>query len=93
MLFHYTCNFISGHLHLGLNGNFTRDEFGVSGIETQNGVHYINLPSYGLLSRYGTLLGGRGYQMEVYEDEVLFRARNYFTAKWYPVYDHSVPVV
>ena len=85
--------FISGHLHLGLNGNFTREEFGVSGIETQNGVHYINLPSYGLLSRYGTLLGGRGYQMEVYEDHVLFRARNYVTHNWFNLYESDIPLV
>jgi hypothetical protein len=34
--------------------------------------------------------GGMGFQMEVYENEVLFRARNFFTATWYPVYDHMV---
>lgn len=85
--------FISGHLHLGLNGNFTREKFGVSSIETQNGVNYINLPSYGLLSRYGTLLGGRGYQMEVYEDHVLFRARNYVTHNWINLYETDIPLV
>ena len=46
-----------------------------------------------IVNRYGVPWGGMGFQMEVYEDEVLFRARNYFTAKWYPVYDHSVPLV
>ncbi len=85
--------FISGHLHLGLNGNFTREKFGVSSIETQNGVNYINLPSYGLVSRYGTLLGGRGYQMEVYKDHVLFRARNYITHNWINLYETDIPLV
>ncbi|MBQ8027682.1 MAG: metallophosphoesterase [Clostridia bacterium] len=82
--------FISGHIHIGLNGNFTREEFGVSSYDRRNGVNYLNLPSYGLLSRYGTLLGGRGYQIEVYEDKVILRARNYVTHNWFNLYETVV---
>ena len=82
--------FISGHIHLGLNGNFTKDQFGVSNYDRRNGVNYLNLPSYGLFSRYGTLLGGRGYQVEVYKDKVILRARNFVTHNWFNLYETVV---
>lgn len=85
--------FISGHIHIGLNGNFTREQFGVSSYDERNGVHYLNLPSYGLFSRYGTLLGGRGYQMEVYDDYVMLRARNFVTHNWFNLYETRVDLV
>ncbi len=82
--------FISGHIHIGLNGNFTKEHFGVSSYDRRNGVNYLNLPSYGLFSRYGTLLGGRGYQVEVYEDKVILRARNFVTHNWFDLYETVV---
>lgn len=85
--------FISGHVHTGINGPLVEKAFGFSCVETKNGVNYINLPTYMIINRYGVPWGGMGFQMEVYEDEVLFRARNFGSSKWYPVYDHSVPLV
>ncbi len=85
--------FISGHVHTGINGPLVEEVFGFSCVETINGVNYINLPTYMIVNRYGVPWGGMGFQMEVYDDEVIFRARNYATAKWYPVYDHVVPLV
>jgi 3',5'-cyclic AMP phosphodiesterase CpdA len=85
--------FISGHVHTGINGPLVENAFGFSCVETINGVNYINLPTYMIINRYGVPWGGMGFQMEVYEDEVLFRARNYGSSKWYPVYDHSVSLV
>ena len=85
--------FISGHVHTGINGPLVENAFGFSCVETHNGVNYINLPTYMIVNRYGVPWGGMGFQMEVYEDEVLFRARNFGSSKWYPVYDHSVDLV
>ena len=85
--------FISGHVHTGINGPLVETVFGFSCVETINGVNYVNLPTYMIVNRYGVPWGGMGFQMEVYDDEVLFRARNYGSSKWYPVYDHSVPLV
>ena len=85
--------FISGHVHTGINGPLVETVFGFSCVETINGVNYVNLPTYMIINRYGVPWGGMGFQMEVYDDEVLFRARNYGSSKWYPVYDHSVPLV
>lgn len=85
--------FISGHVHTGINGPLVENVFGFSCVETINGVNYINLPTYMIINRYGVPWGGMGFQMEVYDDEVLFRARNFGSSKWYPVYNHSVPIV
>ena len=85
--------FISGHVHTGINGYISEELFGFSCVEEYNGVTYVNLPTYGIVNRYGIPWNGMGFQMEVYEDEVLFRARNFGSSKWYPVYDHSVPIV
>ena len=82
--------FISGHIHIGLNGEFTSEKYGVSYYDRVNGVNYINLPSYGLFSRFGTVLGGKGYQIEVYDDEVVIRARNFVTHKWFGNYETVV---
>lgn len=82
--------YISGHIHIGLNDDFTRDQYGVSYYDRVNGVNYINLPSYGLFSRFGTILGGKGYQFEVYEDKVVIRARNFVTHKWFGNYETVV---
>ncbi|MBR5246608.1 MAG: metallophosphoesterase [Clostridia bacterium] len=82
--------FISGHVHTGINVPLVENVFGFSSVEQHNGVTYVNLPTYMIVNRYGVPWGGMGYQMEVYGDEIIFRARNFFTATWYPVYDHSV---
>ena len=84
--------FISGHLHVAINGELTQSAFGFACVETTNGVTYVNLPTYMIVNRYGIPWGGMGFQMEVYENEVLFRARNYATSKWYPSYDYTVPI-
>jgi len=84
--------FISGHVHTGINGELTQKLFGFSCVEQQNGVTYVNLPTFLLVNRYGIPWGGMGFQMEVYENQVLFRARNYLTSKWYPSYDYAVPL-
>ncbi len=82
--------FISGHLHAGINGELVKNQFGFSCVETINSVTYVNLPTVYLVNRYGIPWGGTGFQMEVYDDEVLFRARDFMTSSWYPSYDYSV---
>ena len=43
--------FISGHVHTGINGYISEKYFGVSCVETENGVTYVNLPTYGIVNR------------------------------------------
>ena len=85
--------FISGHVHTGINGYISKELFDVSCVETENGVTYVNLPTYGIVNRYGIPWNGMGFQMEVYEDEVIFRARKFNTSRWYGFYEFEIPLV
>ena len=85
--------FISGHMHKGVNGEIFQDVFGFSSVETFGGVTYVNLPSYGIANRYGIPWNGIGMQMEVYENEVVFRPRRYLYSKWYGFIEYRVPIV
>lgn len=85
--------FISGHVHTGINGYISKEFFDVSCVETENGVTYVNLPTYGIVNRYGIPWNGMGFQMEVYEDEVIFRARKFNTSRWYGFYEFAIDLV
>ncbi len=87
--------YISGHMHEGINGDYTQDNLGFRNIETVNGVTYVSLPSYLLFNRYGYMGNGMGMQMEVYENEVIFRTRNFSAGDRYQPdnYTYSVPLV
>lgn len=85
--------FISGHVHTGINGYISKALFDISCVETENGVTYVNLPTYGIVNRYGIPWNGMGFQMEVYEDEVIFRARKFNTSRWYGFYEFAIDLV
>lgn len=85
--------FISGHVHTGINGYLSKELFDVSCVETENGVTYVNLPTYGIVNRYGIPWNGMGFQMEVYEEEVIFRARKFNTSRWYGFYEFEIDLV
>ncbi len=64
--------FITGHLHDGVY------EKSLEIFDEENGVYSINLPAYGRENDYGKYLqNGLGVYMEVYEDEVVFTARDF----------------
>lgn len=84
--------FISGHMHKGVSGELFEDTFGFSSVETIKGVNYVNLPSYGIANRYGIPWNGIGMQMEVYENEIVFRPRRYLYSKWYATIEYRVPI-
>lgn len=65
---------ISGHLHSG---------FGPDSYNNVDGIHSINLPSLTIDNKDGTYNNpGTGYIMEVYENEVIFRARDFAQGVW-----------
>lgn len=84
--------FISGHIHAGINGELTKTLFGFSCVENRNGVTFVNLPTYLLVNRYGIPWNGLGFQMEVYNKKIIFRARDYATSKWYSCYEFNAPL-
>ena len=71
--------FITGHIHTGF-GKYTYEALGDS--------HLICLPSISVANFGGDYnANGAGYVVEVYETEVVFRARNYSTGEWVPNFD------
>lgn len=84
---------ITGHLHTGLNGEAGEKVRGFSQIETLNGVTYVNLPAFGSLNLYGIIGFGNGYSMEVYDDRVVFTAKNFVTQKHHYFADFSVDLI
>ncbi len=76
--------FISGHLHSGL-GEYT--------YETKGKAHLVNLPSLCIENKDGSYNdAGIGYMVEVYDDEIIFRARDFAKGIWLPDYDIKIPV-
>ncbi|MBQ8228994.1 MAG: metallophosphoesterase [Clostridia bacterium] len=78
---------ISGHLHQG---------FGIGTYELVGKIHSVNLPSITIENKDGDDAGnisGIGYMVEVYDDEVLFRARNFAKGEYMPDYDITIDVL
>lgn len=92
--------YISGHIHGGFKnaGSKIGPEYAsVETMENDNGnpVTLINLPSYMYFDfvRGGHLANGCGWVIEVYDDEVLLRARNFATGTWLTQYDQTIELV
>lgn len=75
--------YVSGHAHAGFNGLLVNNAFGVNYVEIIDGVTYVNLPSFGLPNRYGIPWPCTGLHVEIYNDKVVFRPRNYLRGSWY----------
>lgn len=75
--------FISGHMHAGIKAKAIDNMYGLSNAEQVNGVTYLNLPTYGIINMFGAPWSAIGAQLEVYENEVVFRPRNFITNNWY----------
>lgn len=77
---------ITGHLHAGFS------QYSYQQIE---GFHSFNVPSLAIENEDGDE-GGNGsgltYIVEVYDDEILFRARNCRTGEWLTKWDTSIPL-
>lgn len=92
--------YISGHIHGGFRNADDRrgaDYASVETIENNNGnpVTLINLPSYLYpdYKRGGHFANGCGWIVEVYDDEVLLRARNFAAGTYLTKYDQAVALV
>ena len=62
-------------------------------VEQANGVTYVSLPTFGVVNVYGLLQAGTGMQMEVYEDEIIFRPRNFITNQWFTNSVYTIDLV
>lgn len=85
--------YVTGHIHNGFANEGSVAAQYVS-VEKHDGLTLVNLPSYMYpdIQRGGWAENGCGYVFEVYDDEVLIRARNFITEKWIEKYDVSVEI-
>ncbi|MBO5936263.1 MAG: metallophosphoesterase [Clostridia bacterium] len=65
---------VSGHLHSG---------FGPDSYNEVDGIHSINVPSFSIVNKDGIYNdAGTGYIAEIYEDQIIFRARDFAKGAW-----------
>lgn len=67
--------FINGHLHGGVC------DYVEEILNKENNVVSISIPGYRKENNFGQTDAGAGYICEVYDDEVIFKARNFLTGK------------
>lgn len=85
--------YISGHMHTGIKSDIVDKYFKLASVEQCNGVTYISLPTYGLVNMFGIPNSGTGMQLEVYDDSVVFRPRNFITNFWYTNSAYTIDLV
>lgn len=74
--------YFSGHSHMGLCGTKSMKKNGYASFEEHNGVNYINLPCLTRSNHHGqTKRTGIGCLLEVYDDKVVVRPRNFEKGK------------
>jgi len=76
--------FITGHCHDGFSANT---------ITNEGTVYFVDMPSYGKApdGDYGKT--GTGFQVELYKDEIAFRARDFSRGKWLEKYDRTIDLI
>ena len=84
---------ISGHVHNGFVNDSQTGVYGYASVESYGSFHSINLPSFMYMGIRGRVMNGCGYNIEVYENEVLVRARSFTSGIWYTDYDVTIPLV
>lgn len=85
--------YISGHNHGGIKSTAAAEFCDMANVEQINGVTYISLPTYGIVNSFGYPWAGTGMQMEVYEDQVIFRPRNFITNQWFTNAVYAIELV
>ncbi len=82
---HKNVIYINGHLHEGL-GAYSFEKLGEAS-------YSVNVPSFSVGNSDGEYNdAGTGFIVEVYDGEVIFRARDFAKGIWVPEYDITIPV-
>ena len=71
---------ISGHLHNGIASDSIYD---YASVEQHGNITSVNLPSYMYPGMKGSPANGNGFVFEVYENEIIIRARSFSGGVWY----------
>ncbi len=84
---------ISGHIHNGIVNNVEDTVYGYSSVEMVDKVCSVNLPVYHTVTNRGTTALGMGFVFEVYDSEIIIRARSFSGGVWYTGNEFIVPIV
>lgn len=85
--------YITGHIHSGFVKESQKDVYGYTSIESEGSFHSINLPQYMYMTLRGRIANGTGFSFEVYDDEIVIRARSYSAGVWYTDYNTTIELV
>ncbi len=83
---------ISGHIHNGIVNNAEDTKYGYSSVEQVGNICSVNLPVYHTVTNRGRTAPGMGFVFEVYDDEIIIRARSFSGGVWYTENVFTVPV-
>ncbi len=81
---------ISGHIHSGFSNEIMAESNGYQSVEKHGNITSVNLPVVSGGNINGHFMIGTGYNVEVYKDKVIFRARSYAAGCWLPGYDYTI---
>lgn len=97
---HNNIFYFSGHSHMGFGGDERYAKEGYASFEKDDNLNLINLPSLACGNHHGDIVAlGMGLQMEVYENKLVLRPRNFAKHKWIkninlqngnPVYEYEI---
>lgn len=85
--------YITGHIHSGFVKESQKDVYGYTSIESEGSFYSINLPQYMYMTLRGRIANGTGFNFEVYDNEVVIRARSYSAGVWYSDYSWTFELV
>ncbi len=84
---------INGHVHNGISNSMDDTKYGYSSVEKIENVYSVSLPVYHTVTNRGRIANGMGFVFEVYDDEVIIRARSFSGGVWYTQNEFTIPVV
>lgn len=76
--------FISGHYHHG---------FSESSISSNGTIYFVDMPSFGKTPGSGYQNVGSGFQVELYANQIFFRARDFAKGEWLSEYDRTIDLI
>lgn len=76
--------FISGHYH---------DGFSANSITNDGTLYFVDTPSFGKTNSGDYSKTGTGFHAELYEDIIIFRARDFTKGTWVTQYDRTIELI
>jgi len=76
--------FITGHYH---------DGFSANSITNDGTIYFVDTPCFGKSQSCGYNKIGTGFQAELYDGKIIFRARDFVDGVWVPEFDRTINLI